>query len=122
MKTVTVTIGRNVKATPLSTDEWATFVNRAKDSLVAFESQINGLDSTWTETHFGTGTWDGVPEDSAKVTLFYETATGTFTSGEEQEAEDELRQTLAALATRFGQDAIALNFGHSVLISAKAGE
>jgi hypothetical protein len=120
MKTATVTIGRNIGNEPMSQTEWNNFIDQTTNALKAFETQVYGLGDTWTELHLGQGSWNGITEDSAKITLFYQEPKSSFTN-DEQEAEDDLRKTLGDLAYRFEQDAVALNFGHSVLVVAKVG-
>jgi deoxyadenosine/deoxycytidine kinase len=117
MKTATVTIGRNNKNPqigPLWDSEWETFIDRVTAALRSFESKANGGDDTWTEIHLGTGTWNNIPEESAKITIFY-TAED---SSREQKAINELKETLAILGNIFEQDAIALSLGTSELVSA----
>lgn len=116
MKTATVTIGRNTNNTPITPlwpSEWENFIDRVTAALRVFEVEANAGDDTWTEIHLGTGNWNNVPEESAKITVFY-TAED---SSREQRAIDELKQTLALLSHIFQQDAIALSLGTSELIN-----
>jgi hypothetical protein len=107
---VTVTIGRNVPATPpewiaqpLSSLDWTEFQNAVASALWQ-TSSTNG--EAWEERHYGTAVWDGVPEESAKVTLLGADFTHVVA----------LRQRLETIRGMYAQDAIALSVGTSDLI------
>lgn len=131
MQSITVTIGRNVPARHadsavkdglavkgigadrivLTDESWANFTDRVLDALKSFESRVGGLESTWTEIHNGVGAWEGVLEESRKITLFYETdgmPVGIETA--------DLKQQLLSIRTGYYQDAVAVVIGESNLI------
>lgn len=113
MKTVTVSIGRNygkiapddLMGKPMSDKEWTQF-QRGVELFISDNMIGTGF---MIETHKGVGVWDGVPEDSAKITaLLYNAEIGI---GRLKNDLDFLRQT-------HYQDAIALTVGDSELIGA----
>ena len=57
------------------------------------------------QLHYGRGMWDGVPEDSAHISIFWEPGLDV----------EQLRAMLKSLARRFGQDAIALIAGSELV-------
>ena len=57
------------------------------------------------EVHLGIGTWDGVPEESAKISLYHE---GGFDL-------DGIREQLFRLKKDFSQDTIALLIGSELI-------
>ena len=131
MQTVTVTIGRNVptrhqdaarlagliplytgkRAYALNDDAWQAFTDQVIDQLKFWESQVDGLESTWVETHDGVGVWDGVTEESRKITLLYNAQA-------EDTAEDrrDLEQVLRSIRDAYYQDAVSVVWGDSTLI------
>jgi len=127
MQSVTVTIGRNVPSqyvdlatraglvdgptAALSDQAWADFTELVVEALKDFESQVGGLESTWIETHDGIGSWDGVEEQSRKITLLYET--DGMPIGIER---TQLAIALASARSGYYQDAVAVSFGDSTLI------
>ena len=116
MHSYTATIGRNVPdmhdqrddvtgeriQAPMTLTRWEQFIEDVKaDMLSAVPSDI-------CELHCGTGVWDGVEEESAKITLLrHSKATDDML--------DELRRLLSENARQYGQDAIALTIGTSEL-------
>ena len=126
MQSVTVTIGRNVPSqyvdlatraglvdgptSALSDQAWADFTELVVEALKNFESQVGGLESTWIETHDGIGSWDGVEEQSRKITLLFES--------ESIPALERTALAIALASARSGyyQDAVAVSFGDSSLI------
>ena len=58
------------------------------------------------EVHYGKGTWEGVPEDSAMISVRSHAPITHLHS---------LRRELGELADKYGQDAIALTIGTSEL-------
>lgn len=102
MHVITVTIGRNVGNIPMSLTLWEQFKGDVEaDMLAAVPSDI-------VETHFGTGVWDGVEEESAKITLLrHSEPTAAMLA--------KLRAYLSKSARHYGQDAIALTIGQSEL-------
>lgn len=108
---VTVTIGRNVPATPpewiaqpMDNLSWQEFQNAVASALWT-TSSTNG--EAWEERHYGTAVWDGVTEESAKITLLNASFTHVVA----------LRQRLETIRGMYTQDAIALSVGTSDLIT-----
>lgn len=112
MHVYTATIGRNystdpsmppsMRGKPMFLTIWEQFIEDVTaDMLRAVPSDI-------VEIHRGEGTWDGVEEESAKITLLrHSKATADML--------DDLRRYLSELARQYGQDAIALTIGQSEL-------
>lgn len=109
--TVTVSIGRNVGDVPMPIHRWRQFQMDTHGVIAdsVFEKQIEFI-----ERHVGEGSWDGVTEDSVKITFGLKSALT-------EEALDSLRHTLTGLARFYDQDAIALTIGQSELIYAREG-
>lgn len=131
---VTVTIGRNVPQSqvdaalreglvvqvPGSVDGWShyqltpqawqAYTEQVEEALETYVDEIETT-SWWTETHDGVGEWDGVFEESRKITLLFGTPNGLPLS-----AREELVLELLSTRTGFYQDAVALSFGESVLV------
>ena len=116
MHSYTATIGRNVPdmhdqrddvtgeriQAPMPLTRWEQFVEDVKaDMLHAIPSDI-------CELHRGKGVWDGVEEESAKITL-------RRSAEASPEMLSELRRLLSENARQYGQDAIALTIGTSEL-------
>lgn len=107
MYSTTITIGRNVGDEPMSDDEWWRFRQTARLFMVeTFGTEIA------MEWHDGFGEWNGVQEDSYKVTALSDYAP---TRGQVER----FREFLPGLAAKFHQDALAVTFGHSELITPK---
>ena len=102
MYSYSVTIGRNVGETPMSDSDWEAFISDVTEALAYH--MIEGDDIL--EIHRGQGSWGGVVEDSAKVTLMSEESINV----------ERLKIRLLRLAVANGQDAIALTIGQSELI------
>lgn len=96
---VSVTLGRNVGTEPMPREEWRAFRLAARNNV---QRNVTGWE--WCEEHKGTGQWEGVPEQSAKITVFG----GTPNLAEIQSA-------MIELCERYGQDAIAIASGTSFL-------
>ena len=127
MYSYTATIGRNLTSfvyderdthqdgeptrvqVPMSEQNWADFVD-------TIEAHFAGLILDWqdadavVETHRGTGIWDGVEEESAKITLL---SSGTMNPTELGQT----RVLLNKLANKYNQEAIAFTIGESELIT-----
>lgn len=115
MFSYTATIGRNQARTlivdgqdrklapvPMSLTLWEQFIEDVRADM------LHAVPSDLAEIHRGTGTWDGVEEESAKITLLrHSKATDDML--------DDLRRYLSELARQYGQDAIALTIGQSEL-------
>ncbi len=113
MHTYTVTIGRHVGTEPMPEHEWAMFEDRINETLCYFggEQHREGGDPSMIETHRGTGVWDGVEEESIKMTLLTTTPIRPLNL-------EVLRKDLGQIAYHHRQDAIALTIGTSELIGA----
>jgi hypothetical protein len=99
MHTISLTIGRNVDAEPMSDDLWTMF--KAVTRMTLEEYRHDAI-----ECHEGRGTWYGVTEDSYKVTIL---ATQQWTDAELVN----LRREVTSLAWHANQDAIAVTRGES---------
>jgi len=102
MKTVTVTIGRNIGDSPMSPDTWNQF---SYETLQAVETYTSAL---WVNAP-SRSVWQGVPEDAR---AFY----GPLRDGSGPSELRRLRARLANLATQYGQAAIGLSVGESELV------
>jgi hypothetical protein len=136
MQSVTVTIGRNVP-TPrhftqdlndltytvvgpalqetlvLTDSSWAGFAELVTDALTNYAQDIEA-DSYWVETHDGLGVWDGVQEQSRKLTLLFEPS--EILEARAQSAKLDLLITLTASRSGYYQDAVGVSFGDSTLV------
>ena len=104
IRTITLTLGRNRQTTPMSGPEWLTFQRQA----TALLTELAGTEPSWIETHYGVGEWDGVREESVRITLL--DALEVPALG--------FLDAVSALAATYGQDAIAFATGTSVLLTA----
>ena len=68
---------------------------------------LDGAERTF-EVHYGKGVWEGVEEESAKITLLAEFEL-------DERGLSTLRNYLSENARQYGQDAIALTIGTSEL-------
>ena len=119
---ITVTIGRNAPVTdptrpqyddvtgaritePMSDQRWREFDMDAQGTLAnnVFERQIIAI-----ERHLGRGSWEGIEEESVKITYLLKSALT-------DEAIATLSRELSELARFYDQDAIALTIGTSTL-------
>jgi len=117
MFSYTATIGRNFSPThplpglqnkPMTLSAWARFVEDVQAEMVKY-LQVWQVEPVTVEIHRGTGVWDGVTEDSAKITVLRnDYADADYLR--------ELRQVLSFLAREYGQDAIAFTVGTSELL------
>lgn len=101
MNTITVTIGRNVGDEPMSPSSWNNFIF---DTRKAF---LQSAEDVWAGALY-TGGWNGHSEDAY---ILYGPS-----KSESAAAVTILRQTLAILATKYGQDAIGLSVGEGELV------
>ena len=102
MHSITITIGRNIGTAPMPSDKWARFAEDVTADLLA------AVPSDIVETHYGTGEWDGIPEDSCKITVLrHSEPTAAML--------DNLRRYMSENARVYGQDAIAITIGKSEL-------
>lgn len=128
---VTVTIGRNIPSRhrdaaredgiaeasrldlrhlQLNDQAWEDYTKHIEEALETYVDEIETT-SWWFETHDGIGEWDGVSEESRKVTLLFETPNGL-----PQSARENLVLDLLRARTAYYNDAAALAFGESVLV------
>ena len=112
MHSYTATIGRNysnsvavppsMRGQAMTLTRWERFIEDVKEDM------LHAIPSELAEIHRGKGVWDGVEEESAKITLLrHSKATDDML--------DELRRLLSENARQYGQDAIALTIGTSEL-------
>lgn len=99
-------IGRNVGAEPMAQDRWEWFVSTAQSILMGAQALQGGSpmgDSHRkdVQVHYGTGVWGGVAEESAHVSLFWESG---MRAGY-------IREQAAIIARMFDQDAVAVILG-----------
>jgi hypothetical protein len=100
--------GRNIHNVPMDDHRWESFIAEAHEHLehlaAAVQDESDRELQQWIEVHRGNGTWDGIAEESAIVTL--------YTDGVVEElAHDRLLPVAQAFATEFQQDAVALVVG-----------
>ena len=123
MYSYTATIGRNVPdmhdqrddvtgeriQAPMTLTLWHQFVEDVKADMVFTYADLylDGAERTF-EVHYGKGVWEGVEEESAKITLLAEFEL-------DERGLSELRRLLSENARQYGQDAIALTIGTSEL-------
>ena len=105
MFSYTATIGRNVGTEPMTITSWEQFIEDVRADMLRFavESAIH-VESV--EIHRSKGTWEGVEEESAKITIL---------TPAQSDNPDILRHYLSENARQYGQDAIALTIGVSEL-------
>lgn len=109
---VHITAGRNIGTEQMHLDRWETFVTRIQRAL-RLAADLNGLGAIPVEVHYGTGSYEGVKEDSVKVSTYFE--------GEAPEGFAQMLTVgLAHQARAFEQESIALSIGPSTLVFAKA--
>lgn len=110
---ITVTIGRGTGERKLSEQQWADFQADVLSSL----AKTTGERLAFVETHTGIGVWEGVYEESAKITAVVDYSTSAFNYySPEGSALGMKHVELPALAVRYGQDAIALTWGDVHLV------
>ncbi len=114
MDIITVTVGRNVRPShptlankPLSDNDWRAYVSEVSHLLRRYAANR----TSWIEVHYGIGTWDGVAEESAKITI-HDARTGGS-------AVPTLTRALRYLAGCHDQDALAVSVGRSELITVR---
>ena len=119
MYSYTATIGRNysnslavppsMRGQAMTITHWATFVEDVKADMASTYADLylDGAERTF-EVHYGKGVWEGVEEESAKITLLAEFEL-------DERGLSTLRNYLSENARQYGQDAIALTIGTSEL-------
>ena len=105
MYSYTATIGRNVGTEPMTITSWEEFIEDVKADMLSFAID-SAIHVESVEIHRGKGVWEGVEEESAKITLL--TPAQSYNP-------DILRRYLSENARHYGQDAIALTIGVSEL-------
>lgn len=100
---IQASIGRNIGSEPMSKRDWTRFLNDVADAIRAQGES--------PEVHFGTGTWEGVTEESARITVYRDRMPDPY-------ALLTITDRLATLAGRYGQDAIGLVVSESILCTA----
>lgn len=107
-------IGRNVGDIPMTEARWMEFQHavamRMGIAAMGKDGKPSGPDLSIAvahdcQFHYGRGMWDGVPEDSAHISIFWEPGLDI----------DQLRGMLKSLAHKYGQDAIALIAGSELV-------
>lgn len=106
---VQVNIGRNFEHSTLGTmpmvgEAWREFQERVVHILLQLREHTD-MGEPSVEIHTGTGVWDGVPEESAKISMYNE---GGFDL-------DAIRGHLAELKANYKQDNIALIVGSELI-------
>ena len=118
MYSYTATIGRNFSNThsnpalqgkPMTLSAWSRFVEDVTADMASTYADLylDGAERTF-EVHYGKGVWEGVEEESAKITLLAEFE-------HDERGLSTLRNYLSENARQYGQDAIALTIGTSEL-------
>lgn len=102
MRTITVTIGRNIGETPMEQDSWNGFISTTRKAVEGVTPEF------WTQAPYK-GAWDGLSEDSF---VFY----GPLSDDVDDSRLARLRANLATVATYYGQAAIGLSIGESELV------
>lgn len=100
---VRVAIGRNVGDDPLPDSLWTNFQNAIWGTLLAHV--VSG--DPRVEIHHGSGTFEGVTEESAVLSLIGATAFD----------EDGFLFAVRRIAKVFGQKAVAVTFGWTTLVT-----
>lgn len=117
MFSYTATIGRNFSPThplpglqskPMTLSAWERFAEDVQADMVKY-LQAGQVEPVTVEVHYGRGEWNGVTEESAKITVLRnDYADADYLT--------DLRYSLEILASDYGQDAIAFTVGTSELL------
>lgn len=97
-------IGRNVNDTPMSEDKWDTFAGSVAFAIYANANDVN-LDMLDIEVHNGTGSFEGISEDSRHISVYSEAGFDL----------DNLRDDLREIKGWYDQEAIALIVGSELI-------
>ena len=112
MYAYTATIGRNysnalvvppsMRGQAMTPTRWERFIEDVKSDMASTYANLylDGAERTF-EVHYGKGVWEGVEEESAKITLLAEFEL-------DERGLSELRRLLSENARYYDQDAIAL--------------
>ena len=102
-------IGRNVGNVPMDDKRWEWFVSAAQSVLMGAQHRIpcGHGDALRTEVHLhlGAGVWGGVAEESAHVSLYWETGMDA----------DYITEQAGVMARMFDQDAVAVILGSKLI-------
>jgi len=99
MSTVTVSIGRNVPGHgPLGPHYWDRFIHDVQDVVEAFAQTI------YVDAAYSSGEWNGELEDSR-----------TWVFATDGDWSERIVADLSVVATEYGQDAIAVTTGTTIL-------
>lgn len=110
---VHITIGRGTYTEgqrPMAEHLWERFIETVKKDLT-LTMTVMGVQDFPIETHVGGGSYGGNPEESAKVSTYFE---GEMSA----EFAEALAMVLSATAILFDQESIALAIGPSTLVFA----
>lgn len=105
MKTVTVTIGRNVDGEPMGSATWRRFIDLARDDLTRGNHGVVVFDGD------GDGTWEGKFELAHTFVVLFE----DLVKGDDYPF-GMIRYRLGCLARWAKQDAIAFTVGETQLV------
>lgn len=97
-------------AVPMSDTAWANFQQDVKEEILSALWEANMpadvVSLSDFQVHTGMGEWDGVPEESAHVSVYFD-SNGTGVPFMMESIKANLDQRLSYLAFQYGQDAIA---------------
>jgi len=104
MKTVTISIGRNINDWPMSADDWEMFRIGVRQLILTY-----WFDATiFVDDAFSIGVWNGIKEESS-----------TFVASINEGEMTSFIAMLTGLAAAYEQDAIAVTVGETQLITPK---
>lgn len=106
---IQASIGRNVGTEPMADAVWHVFKQDTREALFLSVHDVDiavavGIEWEDLQVHTGIGEWDGVKEESAHVSVYFDTKPGQVNAARLHE---HLSDRLVALAREYGQDAIA---------------
>ena len=109
-------IGRNIDNHPMTDLSWETFRTATISAIISAAHDAGILLGRGDfQVHIGTGEWQGVPEESAHVSIYYARPVSSRTVDTVRES---LGEQLPFLAGSYGQDAIAFIVTDSHLATA----
>ena len=106
---IQVNIGRNFEHStlgnmPMVSDVWREFQERVVYILLQLREHTD-MGEPSVEVHLGVGYYNGIPEESAKISVYHE---GGFDL-------ESIREHLSELKTDYKQDSIALLIGSELI-------
>lgn len=103
---IQVNIGRNIGNTPMPVEKWQELQGRVMFviSVAAFNWEDFDLEAS-IETHLGTGSYNGITEESAHISSYWEEGFDI----------EYLKKDLAKIRDWFEQDTIALIVGSELI-------